>query len=165
MTDMKHSLRTRVLLALLTAALVSGISSASAQGNWFGVRTGYPLGVTIHYGIANALSNGFDLRISGHVVAHGGQARVGLGLDAMHTIAEKSPFSVYLGAGPAIEFGAGNAWLDLHALFGGEFRFVDLGLPQLGIFAEGTLGGAIGLSDGSAEVPTFGAALGVNYHF
>ena len=165
MAGMRRSVRTRVLLTLIVAALVSGISSASAKGNWFGVRTGYPLGVTIHYGIANALSNGFDLRVSGHVVAHNGQARIGIGLDTMHTIATAEPFSVYLGAGPAIEFGAGNAWLDLHGLLGSEFRFTDLGLPQLGIFVEGTLGGAIGLSDGSAEVPTFGAALGVNYHF
>lgn len=165
MTGMTRSLRTRVLLTLIVAALVSGISSASAKGDWFGVRTGYPLGVTLHYGIANALPNGFDLRVSGHVVAHNGQARIGLGLDAMHTIATAEPFSVYLGAGPAIEFGAGNAWLDLHGLLGGEFRFTDLGLPQLGMFVEGTLGGAIGLSNGSADVPTFGAALGVNYHF
>jgi hypothetical protein len=50
-------------LALVLSALLL-IGAASAQ-NWFGVRSGYPLGVTLHYGIANALSRGADLRISG----------------------------------------------------------------------------------------------------
>ncbi len=163
MTGMTHAYRK--LLAFVAVVVLMGSGAAAAQENWFGVRTGYPLGVTVHYGIANALSNGFDLRVSGRVVAHGSQARIGIGLDGMGTVASRSPFSAYVGAGPAIEFGSGGAWLDLHALFGGEFRFVDMGVPALGLFVEATLGGSIGLSSGNAEVPTFGAAIGVNYHF
>lgn len=151
-------------MAACTAILLT-IGSANAQ-SWFGVRSGYPLGVTLHYGMQNVLSNGFDLRVSGRVTAGGGSARFGVGVDAMTTVAREGPFSVYLGAGPAIEFGNGGAWLDVHALFGGEFRFSDLGLAPLGLFLEATLGGSFGLGNGApAQVPTFGAALGVNYHF
>ena len=158
-------MRARVLLVLITTALVSGISTASAEGNWFGIRSGYPLGLTLHYGVANGLASGAALRVSGRLVVDGNGTRFGLGLDALHTVAAVSPFSVYLGAGPAVEVGSGVALLDVHGLVGGEFRFVDLGVPQLGIFAEGTLGARIGISGISSQFPTFGAALGVNWHF
>lgn len=165
MSGMKRPLKQRTLAVVFALGLFVGLPYASAD-NWFGVRTGYPLGVTLHYGIENALSNGFDLRVSGRIVARGGSARVGIGIDAMTTVVRERPFSVYVGAGPAIAFGNGGAWLDLHALGGAEFRFYDLGLSPLGIFVEATLGGSIGLGQGSpAEVPTFGAALGFNYHF
>jgi len=151
---------------ILCAVLAFGLFANASAQNWFGVRSGYPLGVTLHYGIDNALSNGFDLRVSGRVTASGGAARFGIGVDAMTTVANEGPFSVYLGAGPALEFGNGGAWLDIHALAGGEFRFVDFGLDQLGLFLEATLGGSFGLGAGStAQIPTFGAALGVNWHF
>lgn len=165
MADMRRSLRVRFLLVLIVAALVSGISCASAQGNWFGVRSGYPLGLTVLYGVNNGLGNGADLRVNGRLVVDGNGTRFGLGLDALHTVAAVSPFSVYLGGGPAVEVGSGVALLDVHGLIGSEFRFVDLGIPRLGVFAEGTLGARIGLSGISSRFPTFGAALGVNYHF
>ena len=165
MTVMTRPLRSRILTILTLAALVSGLSAASAQGNWFGVRSGYPLGVTLHYGVGNALSNGYDLRISGKLVVDNNGSRFGLGLDGMHTFAAAGPFSAYLGAGPSFEVGSGSSLLDLHALIGGEFRFSDFGLPQLGVFGEGTLGATIGLSNVSSRFPTFGAALGVNWHF
>jgi hypothetical protein len=158
-------MRARALFVLIAAALVSGISCANAQGNWFGIRSGYPLGVTLHYGVANGFGPGADLRVSGRLVVDQNGSRFGLGLDAMHTVAAASPFSVYLGGGPAVEFGSGVALLDVHGLVGSEFRFVDLGMPQLGLFAEGTLGARIGISGISSRFPTFGAALGVNYHF
>lgn len=165
MVGVKNSVITRSAMILGAVLAIGLFANASAQ-NWFGVRSGYPLGVTLHYGIDNALSNGFDLRVSGRVTASGGSARFGIGVDAMTTVAAEGPFSVYLGAGPALEFGNGGAWLDIHALGGGEFRFVDLGLPQLGLFLEATLGGSFGLGAGSAaQIPTFGAALGVNWHF
>lgn len=165
MAGMTRRLRPRILTILALAALVSGLSAASAQGNWFGVRSGYPLGVTLHYGVANALSNGYDLRISGKLVVDNNGSRFGLGLDGLHTIAAATPFSAYLGAGPSVEVGSGKALIDLHALIGGEFRFSDFGMPQLGLFGEGTLGATIGLSGVQSRFPTFGAALGVNWHF
>ncbi len=158
-------MRARFLVALTVAALVSGLSCASAKGNWFGIRSGYPLGLTVHYGVANALASGADLRVSGRLVVDGNGTRFGLGLDALHTVAAVSPFSVYLGAGPAVEVGSGVALLDVHGLVGSEFRFVDLGVPQLGVFAEGSMGARIGITGISSRFPTFGAALGVNYHF
>lgn len=158
----RRRLRSWPLLVILLATMLS--TSASAQ-NWFGVRSGYPLGVTLHYGVADALSNGFDLRVSGRVTAQGGSARIGIGVDAMGTVASEGPFSVYIGAGPSIDFGNGGAWLDIHALGGAEFRFVDFGLAPLGLFLEATLGGSFGLAAGAtAQIPTFGVALGVNYH-
>lgn len=163
--DVRHPRSPRLVALVAALVLVTAASSASAQ-NWFGVRSGYPLGVTLHYGMGNALSNGFDLRVSGRITAHGGSARFGIGVDAMGTVAREGPFSLYIGAGPALEFGSGGAWLDVHALAGGEFRFVDLGLAPLGLFLEATLGGSFGLGSGAAaQIPTFGAALGVNYHF
>ena len=165
MADLNLTSHRRVFAPLALLCLLALFGNANAQ-NWFGVRSGYPLGVTLHYGIANALSNGFDLRVSGRVTASGGSAHFGIGVDAMTTVAAEGPFAVYLGAGPAIEFGDGGAWLDIHALAGGEFRFVDFGLAPLGLFLEATLGGSFGLGNGSpARIPTFGAALGVNYHF
>jgi len=162
---MNRHLLTRPASLLCALLALTALSSASAQ-NWFGLRSGYPLGVTLHYGVDDALSNGFDLRVSGRVTASGGSARFGIGVDAMTTVAAEGPFSVYLGAGPALEFGNGGAWLDIHALGGGEFRFGDLGIDQLGLFVEATLGGSFGLGAGStAQIPTFGAALGVNWHF
>lgn len=165
MTDVNRPRSSRLMALVAALVVFIAASNASAQ-NWFGVRSGYPLGVTLHYGIDNALANGFDLRVSGRVTAHGGSARFGIGVDAMRTVAFEGPFSVYLGAGPALEFGNGGAWLDIHALAGGEFRFVDFGLAPLGLFIEATLGGSFGLGSGAtAQVPTFGAALGFNYHF
>lgn len=157
--------RSRRLLLLAAVTALFAFSHANAQ-SWAGIRSGYPLGVTLHYGMKNALSNGFDLRVSGRITAHGGSARIGIGVDAMGTVLAEGPFSVYIGAGPALEFGNGGAWLDIHALAGGEFRFADFGLAPLGLFVEATLGGSIGLGAGSAaQIPTFGVAVGVNYHF
>lgn len=161
-----NTVRSRRLPSIVIALALFAVFSSSHAQNWFGVRSGYPLGVTLHYGVANALANGFDLRVSGRITSQGGSTRIGVGVDAMGTVAAEGPFGVYIGAGPAIDFGSGGAWLDIHALAGAEFRFVDFGLAPLGLFVEGTLGGSFGLGTGAAaQIPTFGAALGVNYHF
>lgn len=165
MASMRRPLKARLALTVAALLLASGIATANAQGNWVGIRSGYPLGVTIHYGMKNALGNGADLRISGRVVVHNNVANFGLGLDAMHDVLVKSPFSVYVGAGPAFETGSNGTWIDVHGLAGSEFRFVDVGVPQLGIFLEGTLGALINVSGGSSEIPSAGLALGVNWHF
>jgi hypothetical protein len=150
------------LLGLLVITLL--ITSAQAQENWFGLRTGYPLGLTVHYGIENGLDNGFDLRISGNLRAYGNNVEVGIGIDGMSDIVRDGPLSVYVGGGPALDFGGGGALLDLHGLIGGEFRFSGAGLSDLGIFVEGTLGASIGLGRDS-RVPSGGAAVGFNWHF
>jgi hypothetical protein len=148
---------TLVLMILLYA-------SAQAQENWFGVRTGYPLGITLHYGIENGLDNGFDLRISGNLRAYGNNVEVGIGVDSMNDIIQDGPLSLYIGGGPALDFGGGGALLDLHGIVGAEIRLSGAGLGSFGVFAEGTLGASIGLGRDS-RVPSGGAAVGFNWHF
>lgn len=153
--------RPAILLAL--AALLT-IGSASAQ-DWFGVRSGYPLGVTLHYGLGNALGAGSDLRISGRVTGSATGVRFGVGIDALTGVWAEGPMRAYVGAGPSLDFGRNVADLGLHALAGGEFRFSQLGLPPLSVFLEASLGASLSLSGGSARIPTFGAALGFNWYF
>lgn len=154
--------RVRILtLALTLIALAAG--SASAQ-NWFGLRTGYPLGVTVHYGMSDTFANGFDARISANLRVRGERVSFGVGVDALNTVSVEGPFNLYVGFGPALDFGGGGALIDLHVLGGGEFRFTDLGLDPLGVFAEVSLGAGLGLGRPS-QIPTFGGAVGFNYRF
>ncbi len=155
-------LRTRVIASVLVAVLLAG--SASAQ-DWFGVRSGFPLGVTLHYGVGNALGAGTDLRISGRVVASGGSVRFGVGADALRNVFADGPVTAYVGGGPSVEFGPGQADLGVQGLVGGQFRFAQVNLAQLGVFLEGSVGASLSLSGGSARIPTFGAALGFNWYF
>ena len=154
---------THRLAILLTVLALAG--AASAQ-NWFGIRSGYPLGVTLHYGVGNALANGADLRVSARVVVgSGGSASFGVGLDALVDVFAEGPVSAYVGGGPSLEAGGGSVALDVHGLVGGAFRFTDAGLAPLSVFVEANLGAAISLSGGSARIPTFGAAVGFNWDF
>ncbi|TVR91586.1 MAG: hypothetical protein EA416_09235 [Trueperaceae bacterium] len=151
---------------MLAFALVGLLFAGNAAAqDWFGVRSGYPLGVTLHYGVGNALGNGADLRISGRLVASSGGVRFGLAADALLNVFVDGPIDAYVGAGPSIEFGPGRADLGVQGLVGGQFRFAQVGLPQLGVFAEGSVGASLSLSGGSARIPTFGAALGFNWFF
>jgi hypothetical protein len=154
--------RIRLLALALVALTFAG--SASAQ-DWFGVRSGFPLGVTLHYGVGNALGNGADLRISGRIVSSAGAVRFGVGADALLGVFADGPVDAYVGGGPSIEFGPGLAELGVQGLVGGQLRFVQVGLPQLGVFVEGSVGASLSLSGGTARIPTFGAALGVNWFF
>ena len=150
-------------LALVLAALLL-VGAASAQ-NWFGVRSGFPLGVTLHYGMANALGGGADLRISGRLVASSSGVSFGVGLDGLVGVFADGPVTAYVGGGPSLEFGPGRADLGVQGLVGGQFRFSQVGLPRLGLFLEGSIGAALSLSGGTARIPTFGAALGLNWYF
>lgn len=149
------------LLILSTLFVLAG--SAHAQ-QWAGVRSGYPLGVTVHYGTP---LDTFDLRVSGRVVSDGGNLRAGVGLDLLRAFASEGPLSAYYGAGPALDIGSDDLVLDVHVLLGGEFRFSDLELDPLGLFLEGSVGGRISLSGvgSNTRLPAAGAALGVNWHF
>lgn len=151
------------ILSILILALLAG-GAAQAQDNWFGLRSGYPLGVTLHYGIDDGLSAGTDLRINGRIYVRGADAVVGVGVDALRTVSVEDPFVVYVGGGPAIEIGS-DVFLDVHGLAGAEFRLTDVDLPELGVFVEGALGATIALSGGTSRVPDFGAAVGFNWHF
>jgi hypothetical protein len=149
----------------LAVILVFALAGAASAQNWFGVRSGYPLGVTLHYGMGGALANGADLRVSGRVGSSGGAVRIGIGIDGLVNVFADGPVTAYVGAGPALEFGAGRADLGLQGLVGGQLRLVEVGLPQLGVFVEASLGGTLSLAGGSTRIPTFGAALGFNWYF
>jgi hypothetical protein len=149
----------RILTALTLLALLGG--AAQAQ-QWIGLRSGYPLGVTLHYGTALET---FDLRVSGRLVAGGDRVRLGVGVDALRTVLRDGPVVGYIGAGPAIELGDDTLVLDVRALAGGEFRFSAFDLDALGVFLEGSLGARFGVTSGTAEFPAVGAALGVNWRF
>ncbi len=147
---------------VLAIALMLGATSAQ---DWFGVRSGFPLGVTLHYGVADALSDGADLRISGRVVVGGSGVRFGVGVDALWSVYLDGPLTAYVGAGPSLEVGPFETDVGLQGLFGAHVGFGPVGLPRLGVFAEASAGAALSLSRGSARFPTFGAALGVNWFF
>ena len=153
-------MRMRVVALALALTLLAG--TASAQ-DWIGVRSGYPLGVTLHYGLGNALGDA-DLRISGRLVADRGGVRIGVGADALVNVFAEGPVDAYVGGGPALEFGPGRADLGVQGLIGGQFRLAQVNLPQLGVFVEGSVGASLSLSGGSARIPTFGAALGFNWY-
>lgn len=148
---------------LLILTLLALFGSAQAQ-NWIGLRTGYPLGVTIHYGIDGGLSDDLDLRINANIRVRDDDVNFGVGADALSTLSVQDPFELYIGGGPAIDVGGGGVLVDVHGLVGGEFRLGDLELDPFGIFAELALGGAIGIGRDSV-IPTFGGAVGFNYHF
>lgn len=153
-------MRRPLLIIGLAVLALTAFSGAAAQ-NWVGLRSGYPLGVTVHYGMANAL-RGADLRISGRVSVSGRNTYVGVGLDALWNVYREGPLTGYVGAGPSVEFGTGRAELGVNGLGGLDFRFTGA-LSPLSIFVEGQIGGALSLSGGGARVPTFGAAVGVNW--
>jgi hypothetical protein len=156
----------RILQTIVATAVLAGTVGAVHAQNWVGLRTGYPLGVTLHYGIENAISGAIDLRVSGRIEAIGGSPRFGVGVDFLRTVSVEQPFFVYVGGGPAISVGGNAAYFEVHGLLGGEYRFTDLQLAPLGIFGELSLGAEFGTGGGGqARLPTFGAALGFNWHF
>lgn len=156
----------RIVRSILVAAiLVFTLGTTHAQ-TWVGLRSGYPLGVTLHVGSENAVAGLVDLRVSGRVETVNGNTRVGVGLDFLRGVSVMLPIELYVGGGPSILVGGGNAYLEVHGLVGAEYRFIDIDLTALGIFAELSLGAEIATGGGgSARLPAFGAALGFNWHF
>jgi hypothetical protein len=153
-------------------ALISVPLGAASAESWAGVRSGFPLGVSLHYGMEDGLGDGTDFRVSFNAYLReqtGNQLYVGLGLDVFRELQQKRPFSLYGGGGFAADigpniYGETSALIDVHGLLGGEFRFYDLDLEEFGVFAEVTLGAGFGVNRNSA-LPTFGGAVGFNYHF
>ena len=161
MSSRHPRLRLRAVLVLVAALLFGG--SAFAQ-NWFGLRTGYPLGGTAHYGIENAFDPGRDARISANLRIRNNDVDFGVGFDYLQAVSVQPPFTLYVGGGPAVDFGRGGILIEIHGLAGGEFRFTDVNLDPLGIFAEISVGAGFGIGR-SSEFPRIGGAVGFNYHF
>jgi hypothetical protein len=167
---MRHPLLKRRLCII--AAIAAALLGSAWGQSWAGIRTGYPLGFSVHYGLENGLGTGTDFRVSFNAYLReqtGNQLYVGLGLDVFTELQEKPPFSLYGGGGVSADIGPNvfnesSALIDVHGLLGGEFRLYDLELEQFGMFAELTLGAGIGVYRNSV-LPTFGGAVGFNYHF
>lgn len=156
-----------LLYSMVAAMLVFG-GSALAQdvdvvivedsGYYAGLSAGYP-GAALHFGIENVTTN-LDARFNfGYTYA--GTSGATIGADALYELdvdTDGAPVDVYVGGGVGANF-AGTFYV--RALGGGEFRLVDAGVPQIGVFAE--VGPAFGFGTGGG----FGldGRLGVNYHF
>jgi hypothetical protein len=163
----------RTLILGLLAALVLGGGAAFAQtGAWGGLSGGYP-GAAAHFGVEDVGVENLDARVNlGY--AYAGAAGFALGVDGLYGLnldTGELAADIYVGAGVGMVVGEALA---LKALAGGEYRFVDLDLPQVGLFLE--VGPSFGidmndedLDDDDEEIYDggfgFDARLGVNYHF
>lgn len=143
---------------------------------WIGASTGYPFGLTVHYGLGDALGDGVDLRFNGRFNFSGGltESTIGfnVGADALFNIpVDAEDIQVYVGAGPSLGFALttytagidggslGGFALGAQGVAGAEY-FVD---PQIGIFGELRVGFAYVTGFNFDFAPTL--ALGANYHF
>jgi hypothetical protein len=158
----------RKLVISLLAVFVLGAGSAFAQsGYWAGVSVGYP-GAVVHFGVENAVQ-GLDIRANlGYQYL--GVRGIGLGADVLYNLAVDTgtlPLDTYVGGG--LQFGIGGGGSLGLGVFGGvEYRLLEVGLPEGGVFLE------IGPSLGYAFAPAanvssvrfdFIGRLGFNYHF
>lgn len=147
-----------VLLVLIV--LASGTALAQ-RGYWAGVSAGWP-GVALHFGIEDVSPN-LSVRLNTGY-AYGGTIGFALGVDGLYDLAintGSAPVDLYLGVGAGLGLGQSNVALAVNAFIGGEFRLVDVGLPQGGVFLE--VGPSIRI------VPNFQpnvvGRLGFNFHF
>jgi hypothetical protein len=118
------------------------------------------MGVAFGMGINNLINNDIDVRFMASVGTGGG---FGIGADALFPLAVdiEGPIQPYLGAGPSIVVGGADFIVALKGFVGAEYRLVDVGFPEGGVFAE--IGPALTI------LPGFGgqlnARIGFNYHF
>jgi len=149
----------RKFLIALIAVVTLGAGTAFAQsGYWAGFSVGYP-GAALHFGIEDVTPN-LGVRVNaGYNYIGSGFA---LGLDALYDLdvdTGTTPIDVYVGGGLGLGIGAGID-VAINAFVGGEFRLVDAGLPQGGIFLEA--GPSFSLSPFAFGII---GRLGFNYHF
>lgn len=155
----------KTLATFLTVALLS-LGSAWAQEMvgedfWVGVSGGFP-GAAIHFGFNDLLSPGIDLRANvGY--SYAGTVGFAVGVDVLYDLpvdTGDAPLDVYIGGGPGLSVGTGLG-IGFNVFGGVEYRLIDVGLPEGGVFLEA--GPAIAITPAFA----FGVAarLGFNYHF
>src|SRR5690554_449704 len=149
----------RKFLIALIAVVTLGAGTAFAQsGYWAGFSVGYP-GAALHFGIEDVTPN-LGVRVNaGYNYIGSGFA---LGLDALYDLdvdTGTTPIDVYVGGGLGLGIGSGID-VAINAFVGGEFRLVDAGLPQGGIFLEA--GPSFSLSPFAFGII---GRLGFNYHF
>ncbi len=174
----------RKLLVTIVSVFLLSAGAAFAQDEdtidvapdgdtWVGVSSGYPLGLTAHYGLGDALGDGVDLRFNGRFTFASAVTATAFGFnvgaDALFAIPiDADDLSVYAGAGPNLGFvsattvsgaSAGGVSIGAQALVGTEYDISD----DIGVFGEFRLGFAYVTSLNFAADPTF--AFGANYHF
>lgn len=149
----------KMLLSLLAALVLSGgVAFAQQQGMWAGLSFGYP-GAAVHFGVENVVES-LDVRANlGYVYT--GDGTVSFGVDALYDLdvdVDDAPVDIYVGGGVGATF---DGTFSIKALGGAEYRLLDVGVPELGVFFEAGPVMSFGEDDG------FGldARLGVNYHF
>lgn len=142
------------------------MSQNPLETQWFGVSTGFPIGLNMHYGLNSIITQDLDLRFNGTLVAGSFsplQMILGIGVDALYNFdnPDDPQLGVYAGGGlgGVVYIGAvtGTPFnIDIHGLVGAEYR-----LSDYGVFGEVTVGNAFASNFG------LGAALrlGLNYHF
>jgi len=142
------------------------ISQSPLETQWFGVSTGFPLSISMHYGLDDIITKKLDLRFNGTLIAGSFsplQMILGLGVDALYNFdnPDDPMLNVYAGGGlgGVVYIGALTGVpinIDIHGIVGAEYR-----ISEYGVFGEINVGNAYATSFG------LGAALrlGLNYHF
>ncbi|MFA5550785.1 MAG: hypothetical protein WDA03_04130 [Trueperaceae bacterium] len=150
----------RKFLIALIAVVTLGAGTAFAQsGYWAGFSVGYP-GAALHFGLEDVTPN-LSVRVNAGYNYIGSGFSVGVdGLYDLAVDTGTTPIDVYVGGGLGLGIGSGFD-LAVNAFVGGEFRLVDAGLPQGGVFLE------VGPSFQVIPAFRFGVIgrLGFNYHF
>ncbi len=129
-----------------------------ADAYWAGLSTGFPFGVTLHFGIDDVFASNADVRFIGSIFGDS----VGLGVDALYGFGldDEQTLDLYVGGGPLLEVGNRFA-LGVNAFVGLEYRLSAIGFAPGGIFLEA--GPFVGFGD--ETFVDFNARLGFNYHF
>jgi hypothetical protein len=162
----------RRLIASLFAIAALGFGAAFAQ-DAFGptvalspdyyagasVGAGLPGGASfnLHFGMSNLFAQGVGARFSAGIA--GGFA---LGADVIANLPVNTgdaPLGIYAGGGLGLAFRS-ETRIGVGIFAGGEYRLVNAGMPEGGIFFE--MGPAFSLSGHGA---TFNLKGGFNYHF
>jgi hypothetical protein len=148
----------KLIISLLAVAILGSGAAFAQTGTWAGLSVGWP-GAALHFGVENLATN-LDVRAN---LGYQYTGSFSFGVDALYNLnlqTDVPALRTYAGGGFGFAFGAGlEAGVGL--LVGGEYRLVDAGFPQGGVFFEA--GPAIAIT------PAFGfgfaGRLGFNYHF
>lgn len=158
----------KFMITLLAIATLGAGSAFAQSGMWAGLSTGYPFGVTLHFGLEDIGTPGLDVRAnvgfglvngsvsdSGVTVSYSGNA-FSVGADALYNLdlGLDANVNTYVGGGLGIGFGSvtsassGGTTVDLSAANLGLFTWELHALfgaeymvtSEIGVFAELQLG-------------------------
>ena len=144
-----------------TVAFADGHETGSTQ--WFGVSTGYPVGINLHYGLKDLLMPDLDLRVNVTAASFDfATFSVIGGVDALYQLnletVDDLPLDVYAGGGLNIGASLGATTqlsLSLSGLAGAEYMLTD----ELGVYGEARVGLGI------PQIFQPALSVGLNFHF